>query len=62
MVNTILLPDAHGLAEEHDAQPVIHHIPGGLSDRFALGVTKLLRFSPADNQAQREHPRAQIGH
>ncbi len=44
MVNTILTPDARGLAEEHDAKPDIHHVPEGFSDRFALGFTKLLRF------------------
>ena len=44
MTNKILVPDARGLAEEHDAQPVIHHEPEGFSDRFALGFTKLLRF------------------
>ena len=44
MTNKILVPDAKGLAEEHDAQPAIHHQPEGFSDRFALGFTKLLRF------------------
>ena len=44
MTNTILKPDARGLAEEHEAQPLIHHQPVGFSDRFALGFTKLLRF------------------
>ena len=33
MANTILQPDARGLAEEHDAQPVIHHEPVNFSDR-----------------------------
>ena len=45
MANTILRPDARALAEEHDAQPAIHHIPNGFSDRFALSFTKLLRFT-----------------
>ena len=45
MTNKILVPDARGLAEEHDAQLTIHHQPDGFSDRFALGFTKLLRFS-----------------
>ena len=44
MTNKILVPDARGLAEEHDAQSAIHHQPKGFSDRFALGFTKLLRF------------------
>jgi len=44
MTNEILVPDAVGLAEEHDAEPVIHHHPDGFSDKFALGFTKLLRF------------------
>ena len=44
MTNKILVPDARGLAEEHDAQPLIHHLPVGFSDRFALAFTKLLRF------------------
>ena len=45
MVNKILKPHERGLAEEHDAQSVIYHIPQGFSDRFALGFTKLPRFS-----------------
>ena len=45
MANAILTPDQQGLDEEHDAQPIIHHAPRGFSDRFALGFTKLLRFS-----------------
>lgn len=45
MVNTTLKPDALALAEEKAAEPVIHHEPRGFSDRFALGFTKLLRFS-----------------
>ncbi len=44
MTNKILVPDARGLAEEHDAEPAIHHQPEGFSDRFALSFTKLLRF------------------
>ena len=27
MTNKILVPDARGLAEEHVAQPMIHHQP-----------------------------------
>lgn len=44
MTNKILVPDARALAEEHDAEPAIHHQPEGFSDRFALSFTKLLRF------------------
>jgi len=44
MVNTILALDPLALPEERSAQPVIHHIPSGFSDRFAIGFTKLLRF------------------
>jgi len=58
MVNNILKPDEHGLAEEHDAQPVIHHVPQGFSDRFALGFTKLLRFSADTFFAKRYGHRA----
>ncbi len=45
MVNTVLQPDARALVEERAAQPIVHHEPQGFSDRFALGFTKLLRFS-----------------
>ena len=58
MVNNILKPDKRGLAEEHDAQAVIHHIPQGFSDRFALGFTKLLRFSADTFFAKRYGHRA----
>ncbi len=44
MVNKILAPDAPALAEERGTQPDVHHLAVGLSDRFALGFTKLLRF------------------
>lgn len=44
MANTILKPDEKALDDERDAEPVIHHLPNGFSDRFALGFTKLLRF------------------
>ncbi len=44
MTNKILVPDAQVLAEEHDAEPAIHHHPEGFTDRFALAFTKLLRF------------------
>ena len=44
MVNSILAPGRQALAEDSAAQPQVHHTPNGLSDRFALGFTKLLRF------------------
>ena len=58
MVNSILSPDLQALAEEHKAQPVIHHVPHGFSDRFALGFTKLLRFSADTFFAKRYGHRA----
>ena len=58
MVNKILAPDERGLAEEHDAQPKIHHVPQGFSDRFALSFTKLLRFSADTFFAKRYGHRA----
>ena len=58
MVNTILTPDRQALAAEHDALPVIHHAPDGLSDRFALGLTKLLRFTADTFFAKRYGHRA----
>jgi len=44
MVNSILAPDGAARAAERDAMPVVHHVPKGFSDRFALGFTRLLRF------------------
>jgi ubiquinol oxidase len=44
MVNAILAPDPPSLAEERIAEPLVHHVPDGFSDRFAIGFTKLLRF------------------
>ena len=44
MVNSTLAPSRSARGEERNAQPVVHHVPGGFSDRFALGFTKLLRF------------------
>ncbi len=58
MVNKILAPDPLALAEEKTAQPVIHHAPHGVSDRFALGFTKLLRFSADTFFAKRYGHRA----
>ena len=45
MANSILAPDERALAEERAAKSVVHHQTKGCSDRFALGFTKLLRFS-----------------
>ena len=44
MVNRILAPAPGAVAEETQAEPAVHHEPAGLSDRFALGFTKMLRF------------------
>ena len=44
MTNSILAPAPGGLDEERHAQPLVHHRPEGVSDHFALGFTKLLRF------------------
>ncbi len=54
MTNKILVPDAKGLAEEHDAEPAIHHQPEGFSDRFALGVG--LDVGPANQVNAVRHP------
>lgn len=58
MVNSILTPDKQALAEENNAQPVIHHDADGFSDRFALGFTKLLRFTADTFFAKRYGHRA----
>ena len=58
MVNKILSPDRQGLAEERLAAPDVHHEPHGFSDRFALGFTKLLRFSADTFFAKRYGHRA----
>ena len=58
MVNTILAPDPEGLAEERNAEPLVHHDPTGFSDRFALGFTKLLRFTADTFFAKRYGHRA----
>ena len=44
MANRILAPDEETLDREREAEPVIHYNPNDMSDRFALGFTKLLRF------------------
>lgn len=58
MVNTILSPDGKALAEERDSAPGVHHVPVGFSDRFALGFTKLLRFTADTFFAKRYGHRA----
>ena len=58
MVNTILAPDDQALAKERDALPAVHHLPSGFSDRFALGFTKLLRFTADTFFAKRYGHRA----
>lgn len=45
MTNSILLLNAQGLADDRRAETAIHHDPHGFLDGFALGFTKLLRFS-----------------
>ena len=51
-------PDKRALAEEREAQPAVHHQPKGFSDQFALGFTKLLRFSADTFFAKRYGHRA----
>lgn len=58
MANSILVPDPRALVAERAAEPVIHHEPRGFSDRFALGFTKLLRFSADTFFAKRYGHRA----
>ena len=41
MTNKILVPDARGLAEEHDAQSTVHHQPDGLFRSFRLGLHQI---------------------
>jgi ubiquinol oxidase len=58
MANSILAPDRHALAEERAATPDVHFAPIGFSDRFALGFTKLLRFTADTFFAKRYGHRA----
>ncbi len=58
MVNKVLSPDAQALTDEAFAEPIVHHKPVGLSDRFALGFTKLLRFAADTFFAKRYGHRA----
>lgn len=58
MVNSILTPDPKTFAEERETEPQVHHAPAGFSDRFALGFTKLLRFTADTFFAKRYGHRA----
>ncbi len=63
MVNSVLAdkrPDdaQKAGAGKSEAEPAIHHAPHGFSDRFALGFTKLLRFSADTFFAKRYGHRA----
>jgi len=58
MTNSILTPDRQALADEREARPEVHQQPNGFSDRFALGFTKLLRFSADTFFAKRYGHRA----
>ncbi|MEO6715714.1 MAG: alternative oxidase [Novosphingobium sp.] len=58
MTDTILAPDRAALIEERAAEPQIHHVPNGFSDHFALGFTKLLRFTADTFFAKRYGHRA----
>ncbi len=60
MANKILVPDSAALAEERDIEPVVHFAPSGFSDRFALGFTKLLRFTADTFFAKRYGHRAVV--
>ncbi|HYI64969.1 MAG TPA: alternative oxidase [Allosphingosinicella sp.] len=44
MAKAIPAADPLALGEAPVEGPLVHHVPGGFSDRFALGFTKLLRF------------------
>ena len=58
MTNNILVPDHRALVDERAAEPTIHHAPTDFSDRFALGFTKLLRFTADTFFAKRYGHRA----
>jgi len=53
-----IAPTAPGTDQAHDAAPPVHHAPRGFSDRFALGVTRLLRFGADTFFAKRYGHRA----
>ena len=58
MVNSILARKPGPAAGERAAEPRVHRTPKGFSDRFALGVTRLLRFSADTFFAKRYGHRA----
>lgn len=58
MVNAILSTDTQEPATDGNAKPLVHHVPTNFSDRFALGFTKLLRFTADTFFAKRYGHRA----
>ena len=58
MANKILVPDHLALVEERQNEARVHFTPADLSDRFALGFTKLLRFTADTFFAKRYGHRA----
>ena len=58
MVNAIIA--ANRTIGTNNAEPATHHPPSGLSDRFALGFTKLLRLSADTFFAKRYGHRAVV--
>ena len=58
MANKLLVPDDAALDHEREVEPVVHYQPSGFSDRFALGFTKLLRFTADTFFAKRYGHRA----
>jgi ubiquinol oxidase len=58
--NTILQVDDAALEQERAAQPVVHFTPNSYSDKFALGVTKILRFCADTFFAKRYGHRAVV--
>lgn len=60
MANKVLTPNDQALEEERAAEPANHHQPHGFSDWFALGFTKMLRFSADTFFAKRYGHRAVV--
>ena len=58
MSNRRLQVDSAALKRERETAPRVHYEPRGFSDRFALGFTKLLRFSADTFFAKRYGHRA----